>query len=443
MRRAIAVMLVLVLAASGIVTFLPVKAEPKTINVPDDYSTISGAIAGAGEGDTIFIKKGIYQEQTLEINKSLTILGEDVNETILNLDPPLVETMIFHNRLWVPSVAITIKADKVKLQGLSINMTEGDYGFGSGLSGFGDCIEIVGNKIGKGGSLQLNGSLLNVSENSLASTLVVAGSNQVIARNSIEGYLIIQGSFNRISGNTVNGGINLKGSFNLVIDNIFPTMSMEHSDSNFISDNSFGCLVVGDFGNSCSNNIVCKNKVTGTGLWGILMSAGRYNVFHDNLVSNYADGYGIAIGGAHLVAEYNIFYRNILINNSRHVGANWEIEGAGNIWDNGSEGNYWDDYKGADRNHDGIGDSPYTIGETRWEEDLKQEVTIAYVQDNYPLMSPFDIDSVSIELPEWASRLSNSQPASEPFLVVPVAAASAVAVAFAACLLLYFKKRRR
>lgn len=116
----------------------------------------------------------------------------------------------------------------------------------------------------------------------------------------------------------------------------------------------------------------------------------------------------------------------------------------GSTMDNGGEGNYWDDYKGADRNHDGIGDSPYTIEETRWEEDHKQEVTIVYLQDNYPLMSPFDIDSVSIELPEWASRSSNPQPlASEPFPVVPVAAVSAVAVVFAAGLLFYFKKRRR
>jgi hypothetical protein len=54
------------------------------------------------------------------------------------------------------------------------------------------------------------------------------------------------------------------------------------------------------------------------------------------------------MGGNHLVAEHNTFYRNILMNNSRHVSANWEILGAGNFWDNGEVGNYWDDYTGTD-----------------------------------------------------------------------------------------------
>jgi nitrous oxidase accessory protein len=446
MRRPISLPLVLMLATLGVIAFLPVKAEPKTITVPDDYSTISAAIAGAGEGDTIFVKKGTYQEQTLEINKSLIVLGEDVDETVVNLDPPLVETMIFHNWLRVPSTAITIQADNVKLQGLTINMTEPEYGYGSGLSAFGDRIEIIGNKIGKGSGLQLSGSFLNVSENSLSNTLVVLGSSQTIAKNLIEGYLKAQGSFNRINDNTVGNDINLNGSFNLVIGNTFSTIALEHSFSNFISNNSFQRLILGDFGNNCSNNTVCKNRINGPGLWGILMLAGEHNIFHDNLISNYADGYGIAIGGTHLVAEHNIFYRNLLMNNSMHVSANWEVSGAGNLWDNGKEGNYWDNYAGKDSNGDGIGDVPHTVEGFQWDDNAGGTVGFVFGQDNYPLIAPIDLDSVSVKFPDWASALlnpSNKPQTTEPFPTLPVVVVSVGAIVLVSVgLLVYFKKHK-
>jgi len=109
-----------------------------------------------------------------------------------------------------------------------------------------------------------------------------------------------------------------------------------------------------------------------------------------------------------------------------------------NFWDNGKEGNYWGNYNGSDMNGDGICDTPYVIDASN--------------QDNYPLMAPVDIDSVSIELPEWESPSSNPSPEpqtsqpkdQEPFPTVPVAAASVAAVVVVgAGLLVYFKKRKR
>ena len=40
------------------------------MTVPDD-ATIQDAINAANEGDTIFVKKGTYEEQTLQITKTL------------------------------------------------------------------------------------------------------------------------------------------------------------------------------------------------------------------------------------------------------------------------------------------------------------------------------------------------------------------------------------
>jgi len=62
MSKNIALLLVLVfLVASSIITFLPVKAEPKTITVPDDYPTIQAAVGNASAGDTVFVKSGTYE----------------------------------------------------------------------------------------------------------------------------------------------------------------------------------------------------------------------------------------------------------------------------------------------------------------------------------------------------------------------------------------------
>ena len=58
-----------------------------------------------------------------------------------------------------------------------------------------------------------------------------------------------------------------------------------------------------------------------------------------------------------------------------------------------------DDYTGADNNWDGIGDVPFTIKGTRWDNEAGGVVEAGFSQDRYPLMVPFDIDSVSIELP--------------------------------------------
>ena len=63
-----------------------VKAEPKTIMVPDDYSSIQEAIDNSLEGDTIYVKSGIYHEN-LGINKSLSLVGENRDTTIIDGNP--------------------------------------------------------------------------------------------------------------------------------------------------------------------------------------------------------------------------------------------------------------------------------------------------------------------------------------------------------------------
>ena len=89
-RRTVSILLlILCFALVSIVQIGVVTAEPKTIVVPDNYPTITAAIRNAVDGDTIFVKKGTYEEKTLEIDKRLSLIGEDTEFTKINLDPPL------------------------------------------------------------------------------------------------------------------------------------------------------------------------------------------------------------------------------------------------------------------------------------------------------------------------------------------------------------------
>jgi len=443
MRKSVALLLVLILTASSIASVLPVEAEARTIVVPDDYATISSAIQGASDGDTIFVKRGIYQEPTLEINNSLSIIGEDVDNTTLNLNPPLVEAFILRNWLWIPVAAITINADNVKLQGFTINIPRADYGFGGGLHATGDGIEVIKNKIANN-SLYLNGFSISVADNSIAGTLEVIGCNQTIANNSIQKSLKIQGSYNKIAGNRINSLFNLNGSSNFISGNSFFMLELEDSSSNFIIDNFFECLELEERGQVCSDNLIAKNRITGHGGFnsGIWVGSGSNNTVTANTIRDCDSG--LRLTGA--VTENSVYLNNFINNtiNIQYYGdADWTLN---NRFDNGVKGNYYDDYTGADSNWDGLGDVPYAIWGTRWDSAAGGVVDAGFAQDRYPLMAPLDIDSVSIELPEWASPLLNPSPGPqtlEPFPTMLVTASVITVAVIGAGLLAYFKKRRR
>ena len=442
MSRTLALFLVLVLATSSTAMLLPVSAESRTIVVPDDYPTISLAIENALAGDIVFVKKGIYQEQSLEINKSISIVAEDA-QAILNLSPPLVKTGYLRNWIWIPASAITINANDVKLKSFTINLPDDGYGVGSGIYAIGDGIALIGNTIANR-SVYLRGNMQNITGNLMPSTLEVIGSYQVIANNTIGGNLKIQVSFNQIFANNLNStyyfnGIQLYGSNNVIVKNSFSTMTMESSDSNIVVDNVLIRLVMEHFGNGCSHNIITKNRVAGNGKIndGIQLLSGSNNTISANSVRNCE--YGLSVGSK---ATQNSVYLNNFFNSSeQHITCSNLTE---NRFDNGIKGNYYDTYKGTDGNWDGVGDSPYTIQEIHWDEELQKEVTVVYFQDNLPLMAPFDTDSVSIQLPDWASAVSNSLLESQTAEIFPTTVILViVSVSTLACIgfVVYFKKR--
>jgi len=130
MPKSLALLLVLVIliAFCRYVPF-PVNAEPRTIVVPDDYSTIEAAIANANNGDTIFVKEGTYEgsfNQTLMINKAITLYGEDESVSIINLSAPLVQKKIFTFYYMGYLSTIQLNSNNVKITGLTINTLGGE-----------------------------------------------------------------------------------------------------------------------------------------------------------------------------------------------------------------------------------------------------------------------------------------------------------------------------
>ncbi len=113
------------------------------------------------------------------------------------------------------------------------------------------------------------------------------------------------------------------------------------------------------------HNTIIGNTIIGSNV-GILIAESPTSVIGNHIQENIE---GIFLGPLPHNHEivYNIIYHNSFVNNTRDV---YDCECADpywvqhlNIWDNGTCGNYWSNYKGADINKDGIGDTLYQITE--------------------------------------------------------------------------------
>ncbi|MEM3702951.1 MAG: NosD domain-containing protein, partial [Candidatus Bathyarchaeia archaeon] len=84
-KTASGMFLMLLLVAKLILAFntQSVKATPRTIIVPDDYSTIQEAINNATDGDRVYVRAGVYNER-VNVNKSIQLVGEDKETTVID-----------------------------------------------------------------------------------------------------------------------------------------------------------------------------------------------------------------------------------------------------------------------------------------------------------------------------------------------------------------------
>jgi nitrous oxidase accessory protein len=420
--KSVALLLVLVLiAASCLAASMTATADYRTIIVPDDYPTISSAIGNAIDGDTIFVKKGAYEERTLEISKTLSLIGEDANNTKINLHPRWIESTLPFTPAYYDN-PIKVVANDVKISGFTIT-SDGGY-----ISAVGDRTQIIGNII-KTGLKTESGSYQTIAANTLTQGIDLSSSYSYLTSNKVieSNYQGIEvgGFSNVVYGNNVTGvsnvpGISLHGNGSIIAKN-----TVTNCQSGLV------CVI----NSAGSNNVVYSNKIINNA-YGLQVDGGNNNTFNANDLIN--NSIGARIGNSEILGKTTILCHNNFFGNIQQVSKS--TNSLAGYLDNGKEGNYWSDYTGADANGDCIGDTPYIIDANR--------------QDRYPLMFPFDINSVTVQLPDWAypSTSPNPSPATtttpcneepEPFPATLVVAASGVSVAVIGVgLLIYFKKRK-
>ena len=389
------------------------KAAPQPIVVPDDYATIAAAIENATDGDTIFVKKGIYEEETLEISKSLSIIGQEVENTVVNLHPPLVTTTIFTQTFTSYANPISIEANDVKLSGLTINSEGGE------ISATGNRTQITGNILNTG--VHLRGWYQTVSKNNLTADVTCSDGayGNVYQNNFVNGSISCDsGSCNRFFANNVlGGGISSGGTStnNLIYGNTVKNgegIWACYGDivaKNTVTDSEMGISVDWGF-----NSIICGNIITNNRGAGLTKLTGANNTFYANYVAN--NSFGVEIGVNSLEPQNTTFYHNDFVQNTQQTNViNLDYS---DRWDNGEEGNYWSNYTGSDANQDSIGDSPYVIFGERHPYDHPGTTYSESYEDRYPLTAPFNCSSSAIELPEWAtSQLPN--PFTSPDIIPP------------------------
>jgi len=360
--------IVMILILSGVLfTFPKVEAEAKTIVVPEDYSTIQEAIGNADEGDTVFVKNGVYpvdENTTIVISKTLSLIGEDPANTVILGAFSMYPENDVAIRLAAPSITIsgfTITNCRVAIA--IVNYYAEPYPSGCKI---------------------INNNFVNNSEGirSQRNDLLISGNNITKNQGGITGYntenIIITGNNISENGYGINIGIcrNITVSENQISGNTGGLNLYYYGPhlvySNNITNNSWGIR----FAEGCSNAKVYGNNITQNDVGVVLL--------------NFPNGGDVVVSGVG-----NTVFGNLFIDNTKQVSQdelNYNIPDTWSMgtdivsWDNSTIGNYWDDYSGLDEKNDGIGDTPYIIDENN--------------KDNYPLMNPVDLDTIP-EFPSW------------------------------------------
>lgn len=328
-----------------------------------DVKTIKEAIKIAADGDEIVIKKGVYKEQNITINKPISLIGE-IGAIIDGEDKGGI--LIFDT-------------DNFTIKGLKIINVGSSY-----------TVDYAAIKVIKANNFIIEDCIL---ENVFFGILIEKSKRGIIRNNKI--------SSNRLSEASSGNGIHIwsgddmevynnelfalrdgiyfefvKNSMvykNISHNNIRYGLHFMFSNNNVYHHNEFRNNGAGVAVMFSKFTVMHHNKFRlnwGSASYGLLLKeiydAEIYdNLFEQNTIGinaegstriNYKNntflrnGWAIKIAGA---CYANIFINNDFMNNSLDLAYN------SNINDNKFDNNYWSEYTGYDLDKDGIGDVPY------------------------------------------------------------------------------------
>jgi nitrous oxidase accessory protein len=249
MRVTFALLFALILLISAFFCVFPVKSQNHTITVPTDYPTINAAVGNATEGDTIIVTDGIYDEETIEINKTLNIISQNIGGASIFLHPPSTPNEYFTVILYSYVNPIKIVADNVQLSGFQIKSDGGNIN--------------------------------------------VTGANTQLTNNNVEPPLVIGGNNCTITGNTL-GEITLNGTNQTLTDNSFAHLAVKSSNNVIVRNSGLDLTVNGDYNLVNCNTLTFNKSTDGYSASGILIQSGVHNTISNNTITG--QGTGIAIG---------------------------------------------------------------------------------------------------------------------------------------------------
>ena len=330
----------------------------------EQYTTIKSAIAAAQSGDTIFVQKGVYKEGTINIEKSLTLIG---------IDRPIIDGNM-------TGEIITFKADRITLKGFKlINSGRDEIRSIAAIHIYTSADSVIDNNIlennhfgiyvQRGLRVLINNNKITTnrgtSEENIGDGIHLLGSREIWVKN------------NYISGHK--DGIYLEKNVQCYVYHNLSRKNLRYGlhfmfsndsvyTSNVFDNNGAGVAVMYAMNVSMFHNKFINNW--GDSVFGLLLKEISYskikgNIFQNNTTAIFADGAtkidfftnqfennGWAIKINSNCMENKVM-RNNFVNNTFDVSTN------GSTVMNDFRFNYWDKYEGYDLNKDKIGDVPF------------------------------------------------------------------------------------